>query len=256
MVGLTEDPQDPRLKRKRPDGMDEAYLVLSEAERARGLVEPVRTQYMHVGVRPKHPTRPLTDEERATLGTMYEAFEPYNDDGNISSVTGRYWTAAQLRSGCNTVTTMSYALAETYARDPGFYGATFCAYCRKHLPVGEHGEFVWVDPATGRVTQQRVGTRAAAEISSRPLGEGERCHHCGSLPDSDGDHSCPCPYTDDECPLHPKPGDGQPGWWDRALAMCVHRHRQPSAGIPCVECQQAAIGPQSAIDPKEGNDHA
>ena len=33
------------------------------------------------------------------------------------------------------------------------------------------------------------------------------CRHCGSLPEADGDHSCPCPYRDDECPDHPERTD-------------------------------------------------
>lgn len=41
---------------------------------------------------------------------------------------------------CGTVTTMGRALSETYARDPTFYGATFCCGCNRHLPVSE---FVW-----------------------------------------------------------------------------------------------------------------
>lgn len=41
---------------------------------------------------------------------------------------------------CGTVTRMGRALSETYARDPKFYGATFCCGCNRHLPVGE---FVW-----------------------------------------------------------------------------------------------------------------
>jgi hypothetical protein len=44
--------------------------------------------------------------------------------------------------GCRTVTTMGLALCETYAVDPKFYGATFCAACNRHLPVGE---FVWIE---------------------------------------------------------------------------------------------------------------
>lgn len=46
---------------------------------------------------------------------------------------------------CGTTTTMGQALAETYARDPSYYGATFCVACRNHFPVGEQGEFIWVD---------------------------------------------------------------------------------------------------------------
>lgn len=30
-----------------------------------------------------------------------------------------------------------------------------------------------------------------------------RCHHCGQPDEVDGDHSCPCPHTDDECRDHP-----------------------------------------------------
>lgn len=41
---------------------------------------------------------------------------------------------------CGGVTTMGRKLSETYARDPGFYGATFCCTCNRHLPVSE---FVW-----------------------------------------------------------------------------------------------------------------
>lgn len=41
---------------------------------------------------------------------------------------------------CGAVTTMGLALAETYARDPKFYGGTFCCRCRQHFPVGE---FTW-----------------------------------------------------------------------------------------------------------------
>jgi hypothetical protein len=45
---------------------------------------------------------------------------------------------------CGVVTTMSEAIAETYARDPRFYGATYCCSCRMHRPVGPDGEFEWV----------------------------------------------------------------------------------------------------------------
>jgi hypothetical protein len=31
-----------------------------------------------------------------------------------------------------------------------------------------------------------------------------RCRHCGKAPEADGDHSCPCPYTDAECKIHPR----------------------------------------------------
>ncbi|HEX9888624.1 MAG TPA: hypothetical protein VGA69_04045 [Nitriliruptorales bacterium] len=46
---------------------------------------------------------------------------------------------------CGAVTYMDASIAETYARDPKFYGATYCVKCRKHLPVGE---FRWTDGGT------------------------------------------------------------------------------------------------------------
>lgn len=46
---------------------------------------------------------------------------------------------------CQTTTTMGQPIAETYAREPHFYGATYCVHCQMHRPVGEDGEFIWLD---------------------------------------------------------------------------------------------------------------
>jgi hypothetical protein len=125
-------------------GQHESYVVLAPEERAKGFVRPYRDSYEHVGIRPTYPTRALTAEEGERFaGGNYVAFEAYPDDApekRNNSITGRYWTAAQLSSGCNTVTTMGRALSETYARDPRFYGLTFCVHCNRHLPVAE---FTW-----------------------------------------------------------------------------------------------------------------
>jgi len=95
-MSLTTDPFDPRLKRgidAEPAPQNEAYLVLSAEERAKGFVRPVRHSYIH--------------------------------------------------SVCGGLTEMrGNELAETYARDPKFYGATYCVHCSKHLPVAE---FTWKD---------------------------------------------------------------------------------------------------------------
>jgi len=58
---------------------------------------------------------------------------------------------------CGAVTTMGVALAETYARDYSFYGATFCVGCSMHRPVGKHGEFTWM-AEDGSDTTDLVGT--------------------------------------------------------------------------------------------------
>lgn len=41
---------------------------------------------------------------------------------------------------CGGVTRMNKTISETYARDPKFYGATYCVQCGGHHPVGE---FTW-----------------------------------------------------------------------------------------------------------------
>ena len=59
---------------------------------------------------------------------------------------------AYVHDKCGVLTTMGMALAETYARDPGFYSGTFCVGCRAHFPVGADGEFTWDG------TAEKVGT--------------------------------------------------------------------------------------------------
>jgi hypothetical protein len=61
-----------------------------------------------------------------------------------------------VHDACVARTTMHRALAETYARDPGFYSGTFCSTCRAHFPVGADGQFRWIE-ADGSVGE-RVGT--------------------------------------------------------------------------------------------------
>lgn len=114
-MGLTNDPQEARESGIDPiTGMQNKYVVLTEAERAKGFVRPLRYTYIH--------------EPR--LG------------------------------GCGVATTMNEAIAETYARDPFFYGGTYCAGCHAHFPVGVHGQFVWDKPKadTPLGEQWKVGT--------------------------------------------------------------------------------------------------
>lgn len=105
MAGLTDDPHDPRLTHgadDEPTPQAPVYLILSDEERAKGFVRPLRLTYQHLV--------------------------------------------------CGGITTMSRPLAETYAANPGFYGATYCVDCQKHRPVGANGEFVWAG------TDIKVGT--------------------------------------------------------------------------------------------------
>jgi len=149
-VGEAVAPGVPNTELK-PDGQQKGYVILCDEERRKGFVRPVRQKYVHVGTRPKYPLRDLTPEElEKNKQYGYVKYEPYPEE--LRPLCGAYWTEARLRSGCGTVTTMGRELSETYARDPKFYGATFCCHCGKHFPVGENGEFVWDG------TNEKVGT--------------------------------------------------------------------------------------------------
>jgi hypothetical protein len=142
---LTTDRNDPRLTHgvdTEPTPQAEAYLILSESERAKGFVRPYREAYTHVGAPgPTHPLRDLTAEERERYAAAgYVSYEEYPEGLDI---VGSFWTQARLDNvgkGCGTSTKMGRALSETYARDPSFYGATYCVGCSRHLPVAE---FTW-----------------------------------------------------------------------------------------------------------------
>lgn len=156
-MSLTTDRDDPRLGHgpdDTPGPQNDVYLVLSDEERAKGFVRPVRRSYQHVGIAgPQHALRDLTPEERDRFGTEFAKYEEYPEGAR--SFAGRFWTQAELDrigKGCGTVTTMGHALAETYARQPAFYASTYCCTCMMHRPVGRDGEFVWEG------TNERVGT--------------------------------------------------------------------------------------------------
>lgn len=158
MTGITDDPNHPGLGRgldDTPRPQNDVYLVLSAEERAKGFVRPYRSSYQHVGTAgPKHPLRDLTEEEIERVGKYnYAKYEEYKGEGSIC---GQFWTQAELDNvgkGCGSVTTMGRELSETYARNPYFYGSTYCVKCQMHKLVGERGEFIWNDGG-----DERVGT--------------------------------------------------------------------------------------------------
>jgi hypothetical protein len=150
-MSLTTDPKNPKLGHgidKESIPQNEVYLVLSEEERAKGFVRPVRTSYVHIGKKVElegGKLKKLTKKEQ-------EKYKDFNYYGYIkypkerSPLVGRYLIKEEYEhigeyiGGCGFLTTMNRIIAETYARDPQFYGATYCMGCQKHLPVDE---FVW-----------------------------------------------------------------------------------------------------------------
>ena len=54
-----------------------------------------------------------------------------------------------VHAACGGKTSMGLAIAETYARQPDYYGATMCVHCGGHFPVGE---FIWAG------SNQKVGS--------------------------------------------------------------------------------------------------
>lgn len=135
---ITTDEKNPGLQEIDPvTGLQKAYLVLSEEERAKGFVRPYRASYTHVGRKPKYPLRDLTGEEVNRFGTEYVKYEEF--PASERPKVGRFWTQREL-TPCNSSTILGKALAETFQRNPKFYGGTYCCACRDHFPVNE---FVW-----------------------------------------------------------------------------------------------------------------
>lgn len=129
-------------------GQHSDYIVLCEEERAKGFVRPVRRSYVHRGkklrgdlvmlqepYRSAHDGLPLVAKDRFMIDEHETGTLLTQAEADSINKTGFY-------GGCGTRTTMGLALAETYARDPKFYGSTFCVNCNMHFPVCE---FVWDD---------------------------------------------------------------------------------------------------------------
>jgi len=155
---LTTNPQDPRLieGQQNETGQHSIYLVLSEEERSKGFVRPYRDSYIHKGKRLindedfNNLERLLTEEEIKEFNGKYVAIVRILSKEDGSFLGGKYINQEELnalnskskerRGGCGTVTKMGQALSETYARNPKFYGSTFCCGCNKHIEVNE---FFW-----------------------------------------------------------------------------------------------------------------
>ena len=109
LVGSGLVPEDSSHTELKENGQQKDYVVLSEEERARGYVRPVRHNYIHTGTNPEMSGCVLIKPDK---------------------------------DGCGALTKMATEIAETYARNPKFYTGTFCIGCRKHFPLSQ---FRWED---------------------------------------------------------------------------------------------------------------
>lgn len=153
-MSLTTDPNHPDLTRggdKEETPQAKVYLVLSDKEKAKGFIRPVRDTYVHVGKELPHLSMGVLEELSKEDIEKYKSEEwvalfKYNDTTNGL---GKMCTQKEVdlikagkrrTGGCNMPTRMGISIAETYARQPGFYGFTYCTGCNKHLPVEQ---FAW-----------------------------------------------------------------------------------------------------------------
>lgn len=85
-------------------------------------------------------TRGVDEEPRAQADAYLVLSDAERSAGYVRPLRWTY-----THEECGAATTMSLDIAQTYAANPFFYGATYCVRCRMHRPVGEHGEFLWDD---------------------------------------------------------------------------------------------------------------
>ncbi|KKN36247.1 hypothetical protein LCGC14_0775370 [marine sediment metagenome] len=133
--------------------VEDAALMCNESwgERANVhvVVEVERIEVVPVDEGPKQVTLsglPAKEGEDAPAPDM---------DKNVGGTHKDYWVLSHAQRGkgfvrpvrqvythktCGFNTKMDINIAETYARNPKFYGQTFCVKCKGHYPVGE---FVW-----------------------------------------------------------------------------------------------------------------
>lgn len=149
-MSLTTDENNDCLNESKENGQNECYLVLSEEEIAKGFTRPFRDSYVHVGEKPEEGT--IVSLEEGLVDCSDWAKGEYTEENGYVGyleypeskypVTGRFLKQKDVEGnkGCGTVTKMNRTISETYARDPKFYGSTFCVGCGTHLPVSE---FTW-----------------------------------------------------------------------------------------------------------------
>lgn len=139
-------PDDGSHTELKANGQQQGYVVLTPEERARGWVRPYRDAYKHVGPHVcGYPGLPDPEGKKLPLVCTLPPGHagPHRCDHQVEDV-GQLERAGNKHhiGGCQAITPMTRSIAETYARDPGFYSGTFCTTCGKHRPLSE---FRWYE---------------------------------------------------------------------------------------------------------------
>ena len=140
-VDLVEDdhpPRDPARLDEIVNYMgDTTSIVVNTVQARRTDSRPERVE--NIAVYTTDPNDP--DLNKSVVGQPNKVYLILSDEeraaGFVRPVHREY-----THEKCGAVTIMGLELCETYARDPSFYGATYCCACKDHFPVGE---FSWPD---------------------------------------------------------------------------------------------------------------
>ena len=126
-----EKPENPHEKEDR----ERRERVVQELTHAMEKVPPVdRTQ------RVLTDGSPVTEDHREIKSNgMQKAYVVLSAEERAKGFV-RPVRQSYVHKTCGVVTHMGLALAETYARDPGFYSGTFCVSCKAHFPLDQ---FTW-----------------------------------------------------------------------------------------------------------------
>jgi hypothetical protein len=190
--GLTTDPKHEDLGHgadDKPVPQNKCYLVLSDEERAKGFVRPVRSQLRarrHRGAEVSAARHHGRAGEELARRRPFVKFEPYPQPAQglvHRALLDAERCSTRVGKGCGTLTTMGRALAETYARKPASTARPTAAAAHMHRPVGADGEFVWdgTDDAGGADDPANMMWMTVADGKKKDAVEMKLCRCMGTV---------------------------------------------------------------------------
>ncbi len=126
---------------KEPDSHDPGPAITQTVAQIKAEITPVDRSAIELA-----GGKPVTDDHREIdpLTGQQKGYVVLRPEERAKGFV-RPYRDAYRHLKCWSITTMGRSIAETYARDPFFYSATFCTNCRGHFPIGEDGDFTWYE---------------------------------------------------------------------------------------------------------------